>query len=110
LVFNMRRFRGNDEHICGLLLQELAQRVTRIVKAAIRGRDPLAKADIAMQVEIEILELAIAPVPSRKAEFLEVAFTQAVRRRAINLRDQLKGTVQGNSGRYKPLQDLDEEE
>jgi len=110
LVFNIRRFRGHDEHICGLLLQELAQRVTRIVKAAIRGRDPLAKADIAMQVEIEILELAITPVPSRKSEFLEVAFTQAVKRRAINVRDQLKGTVQGNRGRYKPLQDLDEEE
>jgi len=110
LVFNIRRFRGHDEHICGLLLQELAQRVTRIVKAAIRGRDPLAKADIAMQVEMEILELAIAPLPSRKSEFLEVAFTQAVKRRAINLREQFKGTVQGNRGRYKPVEDLDEEE
>jgi hypothetical protein len=49
-------------------------------------------------------------VPSRKSEVLEVAFTQAVKRRAINLRGQLKGTVQGNRGRYKPLQDLDEEE
>ena len=88
LVFNIRRFRGHDEHICGLLLQELAQRVIRIVKAAIRGRDPLAKADIAMQVEMEILELAIAPVPSRKSEVLEVAFTQAVRRRAINPRSR----------------------
>jgi hypothetical protein len=110
LVFNIRRFRGQDEHICGLLLEELAKRVTRIVKATIRGRDPLAKADIAMQIEMEILELAIAPVPSRKSEILEVAFTHAVKRRAINLRKQLKGTVQGNRGRYKPLQDLDEEE
>jgi len=112
LVYNIRRFRERDDYICGMLLRELGQRTSRIVNAAICGVDPLGKADIAMQVEVEVLELAIAPEPSRKSEFLEVAFTQAVKRRAINLRERLKTTVQGHCGRYKPnpIQDLDEQE
>ena len=112
LVYNIRRFREHDDHMCGVLLHELGQRTTRIVKAAIRGLDRLGKADIAMQVEVEVMELAIAPEPSRKSEFLEVAFTQAVKRRSINLREQFNGTVQAHRGRYKPSPwlDLDEQE
>ena len=102
LVYHVRRFRERDEHLCGVLLHELAQRTTRTVKAAMHGIDPLGKADIAMQVEVEVLELAIAPEPSRQSEFLEIAFTQAVKRRALNRREQFKGTVQGHRGRYKP--------
>ena len=112
LFFNIRRFRGRNEHVCGVLMLELAQRVTRIAKSALRGLDRLGKADIAMQVELEILELAIAPEPSRKSEFMEVAFTLAVRRRVLQLRKKLKGTAEGNRGRYKidPRLELDENE
>src|SRR5262249_38079930 len=88
-------------------LSELGQRTSRIVNAAARGLDRLGKEDIAMQVELEILDLAMAAQPSRKSEFLEVAFTQAVRRRAINLRQQFTNTVQGRRGRFKPIPDLD---
>jgi hypothetical protein len=112
LVYHVRRFRESDEYLCGVLLHELAQRTTRTVKAALHGLDRLCKADIAMQVEVEILELAIVPEPSRKSEFLEIAFTQAVKRRALNLREQLKSTVQGHRGRYRPgpWADLDEQD
>ena len=103
LVYNIRRFRERDDYICGMLLRELGQRTSRIVSAAICGVDPLGKADIAMQVEVEVLELAIAPEPSRKSEFLEVAFTQAVKRRAINLRERLKTTVQGHPAATSPI-------
>jgi hypothetical protein len=57
LVYNIRRFRGSDDAVCGLLLRQLAQRTMRIVKAAICGLDRLGKEDIAMQVEMEILKL-----------------------------------------------------
>jgi hypothetical protein len=112
LVYQVRRFRDRDEHLCGILLRELAKRAIRIVNTVIRGVDRLGKADIAMQVEMEILELAIAPVPSRKSEFLEIAFTQAVKRRALNLCERQKATVQGHRGRYKPRPwvDLDEQD
>ena len=56
LVYHVRRFRERDEHLCGVLLHELAQRTTRTVKAAMHGIDRLAKADIAMQVEMEVLQ------------------------------------------------------
>ena len=79
LVYHVRRFRERDEHLCGVLLHELAQRTTRTVKAAMHGIDRLGKIDIAMQVEVEVLELAIAPEPSRQSEFLEITFTTSAR-------------------------------
>jgi hypothetical protein len=69
------------------------------LKAVIRGLDQFGKEDIAKQVEMEILGFALVQQPSRKSEFLEIAFTQAVRRRAINRREQFTGTVQAHRGR-----------
>lgn len=112
LVYNVRRFLGSDDAVCGLLLRELGQRTIRIVKGATQGLDRLEKEDIAMQVEMDVLELVIAPQPSRKSEFLEMAFVQAVRCRAMNLSEQMSRTVQGRRGRYKPspILDLDEQD
>ena len=41
LVYHIRRFCGGDDQMCGVLLQELGRRTTRLVKAAIGGLDRL---------------------------------------------------------------------
>ena len=46
---------------------------------------PVAKDEVVAEAQIQILELVLAPQPTRQSEFLEVAFVQAVECRTMDL-------------------------
>ncbi len=84
LVFLIRQIRRADEELYRRLLQELSGRIIRVARRWVRGLDRIAAEDIVLKVEIDMLELVLAEKPSRKTDFLEIAFAQAVERRTID--------------------------
>jgi hypothetical protein len=95
IVFFARQARRADEDLYGLLVQELSNRIIRMVRNRVYGLDPRAAEEIPLKVEIEILELVLAEKPSLDSEFLEVAFGQAVERRTIDAIRKYKRSILG---------------
>lgn len=84
IVFLARQTLKDDRDLCGRLIHQLGRAVARIAGRWAQGFDPLTTDEIVWQVETEIIELVLAPTPSRQSEFLEMAFGKAVERRTIN--------------------------
>ena len=110
LVFLSRYIRDKDEMVSGRLLQELSERTVRIANARIHGVYQPARENIVLQVEIEIIELVLGPTVSRQSEFLEIAFGQAVARRATVAVRKFKTSPMGRRGNGLLLIDEDGEE
>ena len=84
LVFLIRQTRRADPQLYDRLFQELSKRITRLARRSVRGFDRTTAQEIVLKVEIDILELVLAEEPSRKTDFLEIAFAQAIERRTLN--------------------------
>lgn len=84
IVFLVRRSLNEDRDVCGHLIRHLGRSVAGIAKYWAQGFDSLTTDEIVWQIEIEIVELVLAPTPTRQSEFLEIAFGKAVERRTIN--------------------------
>lgn len=84
IVFLARQTLDDDRDLCGRLIHQLGRTVARTARHWAQGFDPLTTDEIVWQVETEIIELVLAPTPSRQSDFLEIAFGKAVERRTIN--------------------------
>lgn len=73
-----------DDRAIGPMFDCLGRRIAEIVGDFARGFDSGTATAIADEIAMDIVELVFAKAPSRKSEFLEVAFEQAVKRRTIN--------------------------
>jgi hypothetical protein len=89
LIREIQTRRGDDD-IRGRLMLELGERVVQLSSKCTRGRRPVDCEAIAMQVEMEILQLVMSDTDSSATEYLEVAFIQAVQYRAFNAVKSLK--------------------
>jgi len=83
LVYLIRHL-GRDDDLRGELLQELSRHIVQLARRWVRTLSPAAAEEIILQVEIEILEIVLTEAPSRKSDFLEISFSQAVTRRTLN--------------------------
>jgi hypothetical protein len=110
LVFLIRYIRDKDEMVSGRLLQQLSERTVRIANARVHGVYPEARENIVLQVEIEIIELVLAPTVSRQSEFLEIAFGQAVARRTTDAVRKFRLSLMGRQGNGLVLANEDGEE
>lgn len=92
LVFLIRATRAGDRNAVGALVDVLCRRIVRIARRLARGFEPAVTKEILLEVQGQIIELLFATTPSRQSEFLEIAFTQAVERRTINLVEKVTNT------------------
>jgi hypothetical protein len=84
LVFLIKRAAKVDRDLCGRLIYVLSKRVASIATRWAQGFDPGTMEEVVLKVEMQIIELVLAEIPSRQNEILEIAFTQAVKRRTLN--------------------------
>ena len=84
IVFLIRRIRRGDQEVYGRLFEELSSRIVRMAGRWAQGFDEITTEEIVWSVERQILDLVLTEEPSRKSEFLQVAFGFVVERRTIN--------------------------
>ena len=85
LVFLIRYIRKGGQEVYGRLVRELSRRIAHLVNGFTQNLDNEAAAeDIAMKVEDHIMGLVLTEEATRQSDYLEVAFTKAVKRRAID--------------------------
>jgi len=83
LVFLVRRTHRVNDEVCGRILQELRNRIPGLAWKRITGLDEVAREEVVMNVEIEILQVALSTEPSRDTDYLEIAFAQAIDRLTV---------------------------
>lgn len=98
LVFLIRHTNRAGEDLLAPLLQELSKRTVRIARRWSRGFDKFTAEEIAVRVEIEILELVLAETPSLQSQFLEISFAKAVERHTIDAVRKHKSSPLGRRG------------
>jgi hypothetical protein len=85
--------------------------MNRIARRSVRGLDQIAAQEIVLKVEIEIMQLVLSEEPSRKADYLEVAFAQAVERRTVDMvRSHMRSPMGGRRGELAGAIDEDGDE
>jgi hypothetical protein len=84
LVFLVKMTAGTDRDLFGRLVWQLNLRIEAIAKRWSRGFDPHTTEEILESVERRVIEIALVTSPTRQSDFLEVAFSKAVKRYTIN--------------------------
>ena len=97
LVFLIRQTHGPADALCGQLLEELRERISLQLAGFVRKLNEAAAEDVVMGIEMEILESVLTEEPSRKRDFLEIAFGQALQRLAIDAMRHRKYSVEGHA-------------
>jgi hypothetical protein len=85
LVFLIQQIGNGDPEIYEHLFQEIGRRITPLARRATRGLNRETAREIVLKVERDILELIVSERPSRKRDFLQIAFAPAVEGRAVDL-------------------------
>ena len=102
MVHLIRQSRDRDSDLIGHLMQVLSKRIHRLARSRLRGFDRMTAEELVLKVEIDILELVLAPKPSLSSEFLEVAFAEAVIIRTLRALRAYKRSPQGHRGEMLP--------
>src|SRR3989442_15037919 len=110
VFFLMRLVRRADEQLFYEFFQELCTRIARIAKrAASRYRvDDKVAQEIVEEIQLNVLELVLADTPGRQTDVLEVAFRQAVKRRARERSRKHSNSIQGHLGWIDVPSDYDD--
>ena len=96
LVFLARQTRGIDDDLCGGLLAELSNRIPILTRRRTISVDEVIREEVAMNVESEIFRIVLTKEESRDAEYLEIAFAQAIDRMAVEVLRKLDRTPMGS--------------
>jgi hypothetical protein len=78
LVHLILQMRPGDPELCAALLAELAGSIVRFARKATREWDPGAAEEIIATVRFQVLLRLLTEDSSRKTEFLEVSFGEAI--------------------------------
>jgi hypothetical protein len=84
LVYLTRQVQLTHRDVFGALVCEFGRRTAQIAKKWSRGFDRDTTEEIIWGVEKTVTDLLIAPIASRKSEFLEVAFSRAIKGYVLN--------------------------
>ena len=98
LIFLIRQTHHAEDELRGQLLEELRKRIMGRARRFVQSLDDLAAEEIVLNVEIEILEAVLTNGPSRKADYLEIAFAQAVERLTIDATRKHNNSPMGHRG------------
>ena len=83
LVYLIRAIAGRDADVAGNLIFELSDRTHQVVIRWARGFSKVETEEIVHTIDRKIIELVLAAEPSNQSEILEVAFSEAVKRRTL---------------------------
>jgi hypothetical protein len=73
-----------DKDVFGKLVWQLHLRIEQVAKRWARGLDRDTTEEVIEGVQKRVMEIALTTPPSRQSDFLEVAFSQAVKRYTLN--------------------------
>ena len=85
LVFLIRGIKYGDQNVVGALVNQLLRRTTNIAQRWARGFDCAQTEEILTEVRDHVIELLCTADPSPQSEFLEVAFSMAVKNFTLNM-------------------------
>ena len=83
LVYLIRAIASRDADVAGSLIFELSDRTHHVVIRWARGFSKVETEEIVYTIDRKIIELVLAAEPSNQSEILEVAFSEAVKRRTL---------------------------
>jgi DNA-directed RNA polymerase sigma subunit (sigma70/sigma32) len=92
-----------NEELLGGLVPELSKRVGRSAKRHAKGFDQVTTEELVWQVESEILELVLEKTPSRKGDFLEVAFNRGVMLQTLDAVEKYRNSMWAHSDRISEI-------
>jgi hypothetical protein len=84
LVFLIKSISATDKGLFGKLVWELHLRIEQAAKRWARGFDKDTTEEIIDGVQKRVIDIALTSPPTRQSDFLEVAFSQAVKRHTLN--------------------------
>jgi hypothetical protein len=84
LVFLVKTTASTDRDLFGRLMWQLNLRIEAVAKRWSRGFDPHTTEVVLESVARRVIEIALVTSPTRQSDFLEVAFSKAVKRHTIN--------------------------
>ncbi len=96
LVFLTRWTHGIDDDVCGELLEMLRKRTNGRARRLCSDLDQVDREEVLLGVEMKILELILTTKPSRRGDFLEVAFAQAIKEITNDQLEKLANSPSGN--------------
>jgi hypothetical protein len=104
LVFLVKATAGTDRDLFGRLMWQLNLRIEAIAKRWSRGFDPHTTEEVLESVARRVIEIALVTSPTRQSDFLEVAFSKAVKRHTINAVEKRRNApVSIRSAQPRPL-------
>lgn len=83
LVYLIRAIASSDADVTGSLIFKLTDRTQQVVSRWARGFSKVETEEIVHTINRKIVELVLATEPSNQSEILEVAFSEAVKRRTL---------------------------
>lgn len=83
LVYLIRAIASSDADVTGSLIFKLTDRTQQVVSRWARGFSKVETEEIVHTIDRKIVELVLAAEPSNQSEILEVAFSEAVKRRTL---------------------------
>jgi len=91
LVYLARWLWGQQDNVAiGRVIDCLGRRIARIARDFAGGFDPSTAEEFIVDIAAEINTLIFSAKPTRRSEFLEISFRQAIQRRAINHSEKLQ--------------------
>jgi hypothetical protein len=102
LVYLIRRSCDRDSELMGELTLVLSKRIHRLARAWLRSFSKDIAEELILKVEDELFDLVMAQKPSLRSEFLEIAFAEAVKERALKARRAYKRSPAGQRGEVAP--------
>jgi hypothetical protein len=109
LVFLIRHVREGGREIYGHLLQELMNRIVHMARHWVSGFDEATKDYLLGQIDIEMLKLVLAEKPTRRSDYLEIAFAKALRQLTFNVIRKHSKSPMGRRGEAIPTTDEDDD-
>jgi len=110
LVFLIRRTHRLDDHLCGQFMEHLRKRIKKQARRFCTDLDQVDREEVLLAVEMKIFELLLTTKPSRRRDFLEIAFAQAIKDFTDDERVKLGNSPSGNVVDYVAAVCEDDEE
>ena len=109
LLFLIRNVREGSREIFSHLLHELTKRIVRMARHWVSGFDEATRDYLLEQIEIEMLKLVLAEKPTRRSDYLEVAFAKGLRQLAFNIIGKHRISTFGRRSDAVPMTDGDDD-
>src|SRR5712692_723250 len=103
LLFLIRHVREGNRDIFSHLFEELLKRVLRMARHWVARFDEATRDYLMEQIEIEMIKLVLAETPTRRSDYLDIAFAKGLRQLAFNVIGKHRNSTFGRRGDVIPM-------